>query len=266
MDLQLFRSVIRMFKYRSFWNNYAYRNFGFEEAYVLGNGPSLNESLKKLDLRGKELYVLNNFAMSEEYAKLKPRHYVIADSFYWRLRPEETALKTILESTDWKMYFYMPMFAYRNKKVQEYLSDNKNVTVVPYHANYIEGYGKWQKKAYENNYGMPILANVLVATLYLAINNGVKHIHLLGADHSWTESIRVNDKNEVCIADTHFNSETTYTPWKNLDGSNITMAEILESFARFFRGYEKIRSYSEDMNVKIINETPGSFIDVFERK
>ena len=40
---------------------------------------------------------------------------------------------------------------------------------------------------------------------------------------------------------------------------------ILEAFARMFRGYEYIQKYAKRLGVRIINETPGSFIDSFER-
>lgn len=265
MDFKFLRSVARMIKYRSFWHGYPYRDLGINEVYVLGNGPSLKVSLKDLDLSNKELYVLNDFADSEYYSILRPRHYVIADSLYWRKNPDETMLSILKKDTEWDMTLYIPQIAYKKQIIQEYLATNKNVKVVQYHSNYIEGYGEWQKKAYMKNYGMPILANVLVATLYIALNNGVKLIHLLGADHSWTESIKVNSKNEICIADTHFNYETVYTPWVKTDGTPFTMGELLEALSRFFRGQEFIRAYADDLGAKVINETPGSFIDVYER-
>ena len=43
------------------------------------------------------------------------------------------------------------------------------------------------------------------------------------------------------------------------------MAEILEAFARMFRGYEIVREYADDLGVHITNMTPGSYIDSFDR-
>lgn len=266
MFIELLRSTVRIVKELSFVFNFPYRNQSVpKEAIVLGNGPSLLESMDSINFNGKDIFAVNNFAESNIYESIRPQFYVIADNFYWNNNPDSTVLKKIKDKTTWEISLFVPSKIYRRAFFQEYLKDNPYVHVIPYNKTYIEGYGKLQKYYFRKNWGAPIIANVLVSSIYLAINNGARRILLYGADHSWTESIRVNNLNQVCIADTHFNTSTTYTPWEKADGTLFTMAEILEAFSRMFRGYETIRKYANDLDVQIINMTPGSYIDSFDR-
>ena len=47
--------------------------------------------------------------------------------------------------------------------------------------------------------------------------------------------------------------------------ANIHLHEVLYSMYVAFRSYFVIRDYAERIGCKIINITPGSFIDAFER-
>lgn len=266
MNKEALISFLRVVKHHSFRNGYRYRGFQYEEAHVLANGPSINESISSINFEGKVLFVLNNFARSHDlFTRLKPQNYVFADPAFWDSDMEEPVLMDIVHLTSWDINVYLPFEIYRKEKVQKFFSSNIFIHLIPYNKTYIEGFGDWQVKAYMKNYGTPITANVLVATLFLAINSGAQNIHIYGADHTWTKSIIVNDSNQVCIADTHFNSETKFYPWLKHDNTPFLMSEILEAFARMFRGYEYIEKYAKRIGVRIINETPGSFIDSFER-
>lgn len=266
MNKESLKSFLRVIRHRSFKNGYKYRGPKYKEAFVLGNGPSINDSISSEDFEGKCLFVVNNFAKSHDlYTRLMPQNYVFADPYFWESNLEDTVLADIVRITSWDINIYFPSEIYGLEKIQAFFTSNKHITLLPYNKTYIEGFGDWQVKAFKNNYGMPITANVLVAALYLSINSGAGIIHVYGADHSWTKSMIVNNSNQVCIADTHFNSEATFTPWLKHDGTLFLMSEILEAFARMFHGYEYIEKYAKRLGVRIINETPGSFIDSFER-
>lgn len=266
MNKEALISFFRVVKHLSFRNGYRYKGPQYDEAFVLANGPSINESIKSTNFEGKVLFVLNNFAKSHDlFTRLKPQNYVFADPYFWESNMEDTVLSDIVTLTSWEINLYFPFEIYKKKIIQKFFSSNRYIQIVPYNKTYIEGFGNWQLHALRNNYGTPITANVLVATLFLAINSGAKVIHVYGADHTWTRSIIVNDLNQVCIADTHFNSETTFSPWLKCDNTTFLMSEILDAFARMFHGYEYIAKYAKRLGVRIINETPGSFIDSFER-
>ena len=56
-----------------------------ETCYILGNGPSLIHQLTDSDFlyKQKNLFVVNNFVLTNHYKILKPRNYIFADPCYW---------------------------------------------------------------------------------------------------------------------------------------------------------------------------------------
>ena len=63
---------------------------------ILGNGPSLRQSLENdLDfIRNAELYCVNNFASSPEYALLQPMNYALLDPAFFCIANRTIAEKT----------------------------------------------------------------------------------------------------------------------------------------------------------------------------
>ena len=115
---------------------------------------------------------------------------------------------------------------------------------------------------------MPMLYNVLQPTIFNAIKMGYKEIRLYGVYHSWTEEIRVNDKNEVCLIDRHFYDEKNIKllPLKKTNGEILKMYEILSDLSKVFFSYCQVRKYADYKKCKIINCTENSYIDAFERE
>ena len=56
-----------------------------EKLVVIGNGPSLNDSIKeqKNDIIGNDCIVVNQFCKSDYYTEIKPKYYLIADPAYF---------------------------------------------------------------------------------------------------------------------------------------------------------------------------------------
>lgn len=266
MNTKALLSFLRVVKHNSFFNGFAYDGPKYDEAYILANGPSLNDSLKNNNFEGKLLFAINHFARSNElYTRLKPKYYVFADPAFWRGEFSNTIFEDIVKNTTWDINVCIPSEVCKLAKIQEYFASNKFIKIVPYNKTLIEGYGNWQFKAFKRNYGMPIMPNVLIATLFLAINSGAKSIYVYGADHSWTQSMIVNDKNQVCLSDKHFYSDAKSVPWLKYDKTPFTMSEIMLAFYRTYIGHEYISNYAKKLGVRIINCTPGSFIDSYER-
>lgn len=96
---------------------------------------------------------------------------------------------------------------------------------------------------------------------------GYNEIYVTGADHSWMETLRVNDNNNVVSVQPHFyadskaelkRSETEYKGYR--------LHDILQSFYIAFRSYHTLRRYADRKGINIYNSTPGSYIDAFQRK
>jgi hypothetical protein len=97
---------------------------------------------------------------------------------------------------------------------------------------------------------------------------GYKEIGLIGADHSWLETLSVSDNNEALLNQKHFydEGETSSKKMTRKGSSYRKLHEILEKFMLTFKAYFIIKDYVETKNIKIFNCTPSSYIDAFERK
>lgn len=248
------------------------------EIYILGNGPSLNESLTSsgVNFTLKECICVNDFAGSDFFEVIKPCYYLLLDPAYWsadalpKLITERNRIYMLINSkTNWCLNLLLPLSAKYALNWNNIFRSNSNIKISFFNYIPLCGFKSIIYKLYKNNLGMPPAANVLVVATFIAINIGYKKIYLLGADHSWQQEIVVNDENIVCLRDKHFydKEEVKLNPWyKGTDvGGTWKMHEILKALAIMFEGYQYLEDYSKYRNVKIYNASTKTYIDAFER-
>lgn len=244
------------------------------ECIVLGNGPSLKTSLQKSEayFQQKTLLCVNTFSLSDEYVKLKPRYYVMMDPGLWRAENELVAntMEAIRTKTTWELHVLVPHDARVSPRIRT-LTENTNIRV--HYINYVvyKGFTKPGHWLYRRNLAMPQSQNVLVASLFLAINLGYKRIELFGADHNWHEQVVVNKDNVVCLKQVHFYENETqvrHLPFYKAMHLNETfrMDEAFHAWAKVFHGYFRIRAYADSRGSRVINRSVISFVDAFERE
>lgn len=243
------------------------------ECVVLGNGPSLSDVLDKNQelFSGRDVFCVNEFALTDYYQDIKPIHYVLADPNYWnkniskRTQERKLQLFSCIESnTDWKMTLYVP---YRAKHVMESKFNNPNISVCYINSNPIDGYKIVRNFTYKFNIGMPPALNVLIAAIFCAINTKYKNVYILGADHSWHEEIMVGKDNVLYVKQKHFYKEDlTLTPiYKGNSGDVFRIHEVFLGWSNVFYSYVLLDSYAKSVGCKIYNLTKKSYIDSFER-
>lgn len=245
--------------------------------YILGNGPSLKHdiAINFEFLKGQNLFVVNDFAISDNFELLKPKYYVFADPSYWGIGANDEiilqcnkVLEIIFLKVDWPMYIVIPNSAFKSKIFQNKFYLKSNIKIIDFNDSTFEGFEITNNFFYKYNLGIPPMKNVLVACIYLATNMGFLEINLLGADHSWTESLAVNDTNTLCIKESHFydSKKMNFTPFKKIHGGIYKMHEVLREYAQMFESYHILLKYVEFKGVKVFNRCSNSFIDAFERK
>ena len=131
-----------------------------------------------------------------------------------------------------------------------------------------KGPEEYRQMCYNQNLAMPNVQNVLVAAIYLGIYLGYQTIELYGVEHSWTKNLYVNNENYVCINDNHFfdKDKIQDTYMLNVDGSHTKFHEVLREYADMFESYWELHKIAAEHQCRIVNMTPGSFIDAFERQ
>jgi hypothetical protein len=246
------------------------------EISVLGNGPSLTKSLEQhrcfIEKRAK--LVVNAFAVSEEYEKLKPEYYVLADPQFWMENALERAqeivgqtMKSIIEKTNWKLSLILPKEARGSYLCNKILRDNKKINITYYNKVTILGFTAFRNFCYRKNIGMPRAYNVLLPGLMITLGLGYKRIYLFGADHTWHENLALDKDNTLCFRDAHFyNHETKLHPIRNIHtGESVKIHEQFYSLYQAFKSYWIIKPYADSVGAKIYNASESSFIDAFER-
>lgn len=245
-----------------------------ESCVVLGNGPSLRQSLERHPdfFKKHALICVNSFSITTEFERLQPAYYVLLDPGFWLSQHElvQNTIQCLKTKTTWKLHLFIPPAARQSSLLLELLKENKNIQPVYFNYVVFKGFQKVAYFFYKRNLAMPQSQNVLVASIFLGINLGFKKMYVVGADHSWHQALHVNDNNVLCVKNVHFYEDTeqvTYQPfYKAVHLKEVfRMDEILVTFGKAFYGYILLNKYARSRGTVIYNASESSFIDAFER-
>ena len=247
---------------------------------ILGNGPSLKQSIEKHSIESfqdYDLMAVNQFANTDYFMALQPRLYILnavsyfqaeeeLSPFYQELRKE--LFGNLLANTTWEMYLMVPFRAKKSSHFKALIAGNQNVKAIYFNQTPGEGFQFFTNFVYKRSWAIPRPHNVLIPGIMNAIFLNYKTIAIVGADHSWLGEISVNNNNEALVHQKHYYDEQTSRPEKVQD--YITrprkLHEILHKFYLSFKGYWDILKFSKKRNVNIYNCSEVSMIDTFERK
>lgn len=246
---------------------------------ILGNGPSLKNDIDKIliNKENNDFIVVNNFSSSEYYEIIKPEYYVIIDSSFWRddtheenIAIKNQTLESLIKKTTWNLKLLIPYEAYKNRHITNQLKFNKFISVQVINTIPVDGFKKLNYFFYKNNLGMPFAINVLIPCILLAININYSKIYLYGTDHSWFESVFVNEDNRLLFYDRHFydkdenNSKPVSFYLNATERGNIST--LFFNLHKAFNAYYILNQYSKERGIQIFNKSSKSFIDAFDRK
>lgn len=246
---------------------------------VIGNGPSLNSSIEKYknEIAHSDIIVVNEFGATDLFEVFKPKLYVFADPAYFTL-PENmkdsimSLFQTIVSKTKWPMHIIIP-YSYKDAHSLEIFRQNKNITIDCYYDGMQDVGKKTKFEAWDENLIAPPAQTVLNVCIYLAIYWNYKEIYLIGADTSFLESLRVDQKtNEIFIKSAHFyQDEEVYSnnyceASKGVKMEGWTLHDLIYAYGKMFELYAELKKYADYRCVKVYNASEYSWINVFERK
>ncbi|MBL8025100.1 MAG: DUF115 domain-containing protein [Fibrobacteres bacterium] len=221
--------------------NEAYHNIGRgKRCFILGLGPSLS-SMDLSKIRAETIFAVNNFVWAELAKSINPTYYVVVDSQYYREKSD--TLKEIVSKAPNCQYFFLN----KGRTFVENM-DNKPAKRAYINAKLVP-YGDYVKFDMRSN--MTASMNVVNAAIQIALYMGFSKIYLLGCDfnqfvdpqnilHCWSR--RADD-----------------------DVMTITYADFLNRHAIMLRHHYALNVAAKNRNIQIVNLTPGSLIDAYER-
>lgn len=234
---------------------------------IMGNGPSLNAVFERQmdSLMRCDLMAVNFAANTDRFFEVKPRYYTLADPHFYKALADDNVKRLVgsLESVSWPMTLFVP----REGMALSKMIKNTNITIVSYNAVGLEGWEGLTRFAFDRRLGMPRPRNVLIPSIMIGIWIGYKEIYLVGADHSWTTSLSVDENNNVITNLPHFYADNKHEHERvKAVYAGVPLHNLFLSYHVAFKAYHEIARWIKGRGVAIYNATPGSFIDAFERR
>lgn len=237
---------------------------------IMGNGPSLRSFIDAgPDLRdGFDLMAVNFAANADEFRALRPQLYILADPHFFNGHssdPNVVRLWQHLSAVSWQMTLWLPLS--HKAMVWPLLGAlPKNVDVKWFNLTPVEGRGPVSHLLLKSGLGMPRPRNVLIPAIMTALRAGYRKIYLVGADHTWSRSLWVDEENRVVSVQPHFYKDNEKEAKRVAsEYAGYHLHDILQSLTIAFRSYFAISDYARRIGAEIVNATPGSFIDAFPR-
>lgn len=234
---------------------------------IMGNGPSLRTAMEEHRdvLMAHPRLAVNLSALTPDFLELRPQYYILADiAFFLKDKTGKVPqLWEALRAVTWDMTLFLPTSA---RKMEEVKQLPANVTVKYYNLTPAEGFRSLMYPIYKSGMAMPRPRNVLIPSIMSAMREGFKRIVLIGADHNWSKTLWVTDRNRVVSVQPHFYKDDDAELRRAEEiFKNVHIHEVYENYAIAFRSYFEVKWYAEREGVEILNATPGSFIDAFPR-
>ncbi len=236
----------------------------------MGNGPSLADTIRlhSQALHSNPTLAVNFAANAPEFTSLKPRYYLLADPHFFTRKDDANVARltdNLATAVTWEMTLFVPVQSIGS--VASGIKSNPAIKIETFNAVGVEGWQWLEGTAFRSGRGMPRPRNVLIPSIMVGILMGYRQIYITGADHSWTRTISVNDRNEVVSIQPHFYKEDEKEIERvRTDYLRYPLHQILYSFYVAFKSYFAIARHASRIGVEIYNATPESFIDAFPRK
>ena len=239
--------------------------------HVLGNGPSLDRSLY-LVRGGGDIIMVNFSVLSDLFFELKPGRLCLADPCLFgetehaELEARKEKLLATLERVDWDLEIVIPGTLRRRSGVFEL--ENERVSLRFVNAVSLDfGVTFMRYWLFKQNLSLPSLQNVISLCIYSALQSGYGEIFLHGVDSDSFKNIHISADNEMVMREQHYYG----TSERNLHSEGYhglttgTLYLRLESEVKVFRSYVDLAGYARHLGVAVVNASPNSMIDAFER-
>ena len=241
---------------------------------LLANAPSLKDVLPRVltdeDFKNTDFIVLNYFAFCDEFFKIRPTHYCLADPMFFHKNNRYDDVKRLFHilqnDVDWNVNLYVP--AHMRKTFITFSGlTNPHINIVSVVSDIYFGFECFRNWAYKHNLAIPLIQTVANLAIYVGINSGYDEMHLYGVDHTFFDGLCVNERNELCMLDRHFyDDKPDLKPVRRNDNDEIfKISDYVLSIGRMFESHDLLNAYAGYIGISIKNCTKVSLIDSYPR-
>ncbi|MCM1231759.1 MAG: hypothetical protein NC489_16700 [Ruminococcus flavefaciens] len=267
--MEKIRTVLKIFWFFFKQKGYVYKKLpcsNNKRLVVLCNGPSLGSTVTQAaNIENADFLCVNLFpAKNEIFFDIKPRFLCVVDPvFYNDIGPKGEDVKLLvqaLEKVNWDIYvlnFWNQKWNIKNKFVK-YIHLNHNF--------YLGKPSKLIYSLYNKNLACVTPKNVAIASIFAGIIMRYELIDVYGIDANAYLGVSVDQNNNMIVMEKQFYGERKYNysqlyPSVAKGGMELLFKDHME----LFKAFRRLREFAEYNKVRIVNRTPNSCVDVFDR-
>lgn len=237
-----------------------------KKVLIMGNGPSLNHTdIEKIIDQDTYVVCVNFFPTKDErFFKIRPQYLCLLDTVFFQYAPRHEEKKAelfeILEQVDWPLKIIC---------AQGYTLPVKNSNIS---YSWMNGYSfpgmnikSIRYYLYRHNLVNCGMQNVVIGAGYYFVSKKVREIFLAGVDMSEFKQLTIGEDNEIYVLTQHSYGEERI---KYSDTGIFKKGDfciLLGCYVKMFEQFRCLSEYAEAQGVKIVNLSPASYIDVFEK-
>lgn len=272
--LYLLVFIAKFFLYGLCSKRFQYKKRNSGRMVILANGPSLKDVLPNIGIdevfKNSNFTVMNFFALSQYFQRIKPRYYCLSDSMFIRKDGNSDKVKKLFyhlqNNVNWDMYLYVPRRFEKKDFLRYSCLSNPYIHIVCINDITYQSFECFRIWLLKKNLILPYINSVVQLGIYAALNNGFDEVRIYGVEHNMICSLLVNDENQLCYKNEHFyDTAIKIEPIKGEDNNLYKIADYLMVQAVLFQSHDQLSKYAKSLGVKVINCTPFSMIDSYER-
>lgn len=251
---ELPNAVLRRMRIRQIRQNQSWN----QSISVVVNGPSLD--LKRLP-SDSELFCVNQFCLSDEFEKRRPKFYMFLDPRYADKSSHDSsfykAVEALNKKTIWSLVLFIPRH-FTNSIAPRV--DNANIQICAYELTpfpAVELPTPLRPFLYDTALMTPPASNVLVHALYIAIHLGFRNVDLHGADMNFFQGVTRSNSGALSFRRNHFYGVEDVP----LD---MSMTQFFQEQYQNFSAFKDLADTTRRRGIKVTNHSSSSMIDAFD--
>ena len=233
---------------------------------ILGTSPEASNYFEhRENFLEYDLMTVNNFPLDEErFMEYKPRYHCMVHpglfgegAFLLDAEEKRKRLKKfwdIMQKVDWPLY----IVTYGGNHLPINNANIKLIWITP--ISYNNESTCFQKWCFNNNLCVSLSHNVTTVGIQFAEIFGYSEIALFGITLNRMKDFVVNDKNQLLIKEKHF-----YGAGESVIANDTYLRQLKAEYYTFW-GFEECNNLALEKNIKIVNYSPNSFLQCFEKR